>query len=131
MKTSMSILGKNNGEPFLETGLRLVGNLRSNIKFLRLADSMIVKGYECASHGHKGVNGARGSLNSYESNNSSHIGGHTHSPELGANSMIVGHLTDKSKQKYAEGGLSSWMQANGGITCRGQRVMMTLKCQFK
>lgn len=103
-------LGKPN-QPILKTALELVGNLPDNVIFLREDDEYRVQGVNIGAHGHRGVNGARGSGASFDRFNLKQITGHQHSPVIYANGMVVGTST-KLKLSYTKGP-SSWMNAHG------------------
>ena len=101
----------------LKEALLTVGkSLPKNFIFLRENDAYRiggkVKGVAIGQHGHKGVNGARGSVTSFKRNNTKMITAHTHSPEIYENGMIVGTSTFLELD-YTIGGLSSWLNAHG------------------
>jgi len=99
------------GEDPVEAGLKKMGKIPSNIKFLKKSDDVKVWGWQLASHGHKGISGARGSVRSRELAYGKSITGHTHAPEILRNTIIVGTST-KLELPYTEGGSNSWLPAN-------------------
>jgi hypothetical protein len=108
------------GENPVEAGLKMMGKIPSNVNFLNLRDDYKVWGWQLASHGHKGISGARGSIRSREIGFGKSISGHTHTPEIQRNTVIVGTNT-RLDLPYTDGGMSTWMNANavlykGGLT---------------
>ena len=100
------------GEDPLEAGLKLFGKLPTNIEFLGLRDDLQVWGYQLASHGHRGLSGARSSnAVSREIGWGKSITGHTHTPEVFRNTYIVG-TSSRLDLEYTAGSASSWMAAN-------------------
>jgi hypothetical protein len=97
-----------------EEGIRMMGKLPDNIHFMRLEDDYKVWGWQLASHGHKGLSGARGSVRSRELSHGKSITGHTHSPEILRETIIVGTST-RLNLDYTQGGASSWLPANAVI----------------
>ncbi|MCA9313417.1 hypothetical protein KDA08_03830 [Candidatus Saccharibacteria bacterium] len=99
-----------------EALLTVTKKLPENFIFLRENDPYRiggdVNGIALGQHGHKGINGARGSYNSFKRTNAKMITGHTHSPQIYENGMIVGTST-YLELDYTIGGLSSWLNAHG------------------
>ena len=94
-----------------EMGIRMMGGIPSNVNFLKIDDDYKVWGWQLGSHGHKGISGARGSIRSREISHGKSITGHTHTPEILRNTIIVGTST-KLNLDYTKGSGSSWMAAN-------------------
>lgn len=105
-------------KPTLQIGLELFGAIPSNFHFAREDEEYRVRGVELAMHGHRGLNGSRGTSSSFDKYNLRVITGHEHSPKLYANGMTVGTLTHL-KLAYAKGP-SSWMHANGILYSDGK-----------
>lgn len=105
-------------KPTLQIGLELFGKLPKNFHFAKVDEEHRVRGVELAMHGHKGVNGSRGTSSSFSNFNLRVITGHTHSPALFANSMTVGTMTHL-KLAYTLGP-SSWMHCNGILYADGK-----------
>ena len=99
------------GENPSEVGIRMAGEIPKNVKFLKADDDYKVWGWQLASHGHKGISGSRGSVISREISHGKSITGHTHTPEILRNTIIVGTST-KLNLDYIKGSGSSWMAAN-------------------
>jgi len=98
-------------KPTLQIGLELIAPTPENFIFLREDEELRVRGVELGYHGHRGLNGARGSSASFDRFNLKMITGHEHTPKLYANGMVIGTNT-KLKLDYTKGA-SSWMHANG------------------
>jgi hypothetical protein len=108
----------------LEEGLKLIGEIPKNVRFLNQDESYRVRGVELGIHGHQGANGSKGSPKQYSKLNLRTITGHTHSPELMANGMVVGTST-KLKLSYTHGA-SSWLNAHGILYANGKYGLITL-----
>jgi len=110
--------------PIHETALGLVGNLPSNFVFLKEDEEYRVQGIELGYHGHRGVNGARGTSASFDRNNLRMITGHEHSPKIYANGLVVGTST-KLRLPYTKGA-SSWLNAHGLLYSSGKYTLLTI-----
>ena len=108
----------------LEVALKTVGEVPDNFTFFRENTSFKVQGVQLAQHGHKGSNGSRGSAVTFKRLNLQMISGHTHSPQIYANGMIVGTNTNL-EQGYTIGGASSWSHANGVLYPDGMYSLLT------
>jgi len=102
------------GKNPVEEGIRMMGDLPSNVNFLNLRDDYKVWGWQLASHGHKGISGSRGSIKSREVGFGKSITGHTHAPEIQRNTVIVGTST-RLDLPYTDGSMSRWLGANAVI----------------
>lgn len=109
----------------LEEALKLVGKLPKNVKFLQEGESFKRYGVELGIHGHKGVNGSRGTPAQFKNNNIRAITGHTHVPQQDGNSIVVGTST-KLKLDYNSGGLSGWLNAHAVLYPDGNFHLLTL-----
>ena len=103
-----------------EEGIKMMGPVPSNVRFLTLRDDIKLQGWQLASHGHKGISGGKGSIQSREVGFGKSITGHTHAPEMIRNTIVVGTST-RLDLKYTEGSMSRWLAANavlyeGGLT---------------
>lgn len=76
-------------------------------------DSLRIKDYELAIHGHVGASASKGGINQFKNLNTKMVSAHTHSPERLDSAVIAGTLT-KLRMGYNKG-LSSW--ANGVVVC--------------
>lgn len=109
----------------LEESMKLVGKLPKNVRFFRRDEEFRMRGVLLSHHGHRGVNGARGSPKSFENTNAKAITGHTHSPQMNSNSMVVGTCTPL-RLSYSREGQSSWLNANGILYKDGSFTLRTL-----
>jgi hypothetical protein len=114
-----------NGENPVEYGIKMMGQLPSNVHFLKLRDDYKVWGWQLASHGHKGISGARGSIRSREVGFGKSITGHTHAPEILRNTYIVGTST-KLDLPYTDGSISTWLAANAVLYEGGQVQLLPI-----
>jgi len=109
-------------KPTLRIALEQIGPIPDNFIFLKEDESYRVKGVEIGVHGHRGPNGSRGG--NFDKYNLKMISGHTHSPFLGQNSMVVGTST-KLRLDYTKGP-SSWLNAHGILYSNGKYALITL-----
>lgn len=96
----------------LQEALSMIGELPKNIQFLDIDESCKRRWVELWVHGHKGTNGSRGSPNQFKKLNLKTITGHTHSPQLYSNWMVVWTSTILNPD-YTKWGVSSWLNAHG------------------
>lgn len=108
----------------LQEALSLLGDLPDNIRFTQQDESYRVYGIELANHGHLGANGSKGSPNQFNALNLKMITGHTHSPKLMENGMVVGTST-RLRLSYTHGA-SSWLNAHGILYSNGKYGLLTL-----
>lgn len=111
-------------KPILELALHLVGKLPHNVTFLGEDDEYRVSGIGLHYHGHRGVNGARGTSASFSNNNLRLITGHEHSPKIHPNGMVVGTSTHL-KLAYTKGA-GSWLNAHGLLYKSGKYTLLTI-----
>ena len=111
-------------QPILKTAMELVGKVAPNVRFLNEDEEYRVKGVGLDYHGHRGVNGARGSGASFDRYNLKLISGHEHTPKIYANGMVVGTST-KLKLGYTKGA-SSWLNAHGLLYSSGKYTLLSL-----
>lgn len=130
-----------NAEFYLETALVMVKSVRmgpggtsyvnpfthwvktwaggSNIRCLGMNDSCMVKGIEVGMHGHKGPNGARGTLRNLSQIGVKSVTGHSHQPGIINGAYQVG-TSSRLDLEYAEGP-SSWIHGHVVIYANGKR----------
>ncbi|MBT3397410.1 hypothetical protein HOA55_00180 [archaeon] len=114
------------GEDPVKAGIEMMGPLPSNVHFLDLEDDLKVRGYQLASHGHKGNSGARGgNAASRELAHGRSISGHSHTPEHLRDTIIVGTST-KLSLPYTRGSASSWMGANAVVYDNGLAQLLPI-----
>lgn len=104
--------------------LWMEGKLSAPTRFLKVNDSFIVKGIELGMHGHKGANGARGSLAGMSRLGAKTMFGHTHSPGIEMGAYQVGTST-RLRLDYADGP-SSWFHTHGIVLPNGKRQLINL-----
>jgi hypothetical protein len=108
----------------IETGLGLISleqkikGLPDNVYFLKLEEGMVMLGYQLGVHGHKGVNGARGSPRGMKMGYGKVIAGHTHSPEINGDCYTVG-TSSIIPLDYAKGQPGTAMPANAVLYSNG------------
>ena len=95
---------------------------RKNIKWLQRDEDYQIAGIQLGSHGDKGANGSRGSINALENAHGNVVYGHSHTPEIQRGAFCVGTSTPP-KPDYGTGP-SSWMNASCLVYENGQRQMI-------
>lgn len=83
------------------------------------------RGIECALHGHKGANGAKGHLYAFAKMGSKANVGHTHSAAIYEGIYQAG-TSSKLDLEYNRGGLSSWNHAHVVTYLNGKRAIITM-----
>jgi len=111
-------------QPVLRTAMEIVGEVADNVRFLNEDEEYRVRGIGLDYHGHRGVNGARGSGRSFDNYNLKLITGHEHTPKIYANGMVVGTST-YLKLGYTKGA-GSWLNAHGILYNTGKYSLLTL-----
>lgn len=111
-------------QPVLKTALELVGTIPKNVRLLSEDSDFRVKGVGLDYHGHRGLNGARGTSASFNRHNLKLITGHEHSPKIYANGMVVGTSTHL-RLGYTRGA-SSWLNAHGLLYSSGKYTLLTI-----
>ncbi len=99
------------GEWPLKKAMEMMGKIPSNVEFLSLRSDIRPWGYQLAAHGHKGVNGSKGSLLSLKRGFGKVIMGHVHQPEINGYAISVGTSTEIPLD-YQEGQPGTSMAAN-------------------
>tara|TARA_R110000823_G_scaffold283122_1_gene401309 strand:- start:6009 stop:7676 length:1668 start_codon:yes stop_codon:yes gene_type:complete len=92
------------------------------MRFLRRKDSLMIAGVENSFHGDKGVNGARGSINSFRDIGVKSNTGHGHSPAIEGGHYRAG-TNSRLDLEYAEG-LSSWFHTDIVTYANGKRTLL-------
>lgn len=114
--------GTGRHRPFLQGALSA---LNTGIRFLKEDESLTLAGVECGMHGHRGANGARGSLAGFARMGVRSIVGHSHSAGIQDGAYQVGTLS-KLRKGYNKGP-SSWSHTNALIYPSGKRTLITIK----
>lgn len=102
------------GDSVLEIALSLVGKIPRNVRFLKLTDDRRPLEYECACHGHQGINGSFGTLNSFRVSYGKGVIGHVHRLEVQGQAISVG-TNSIIPMDYQEGCPSQSMHGNVAI----------------
>jgi len=113
----------NEKDPIEEYIFRQKPFLRGNVEFLKRDQDIYVEGILCSSHGDKGSNGSKGSVNSKELSYGSSVTGHSHTASILRNTWVVGTNSLLSLD-YTVGSPSSWLHANCVIFKEGKRQML-------
>jgi len=108
----------------LAVALSLFGTIPSNFAFLVEDQEYRVSGIALDYHGHRGLNGSRGTSSSFDRFNLKMITAHEHTPKLYANGMVVGTST-YLKLPYTKGA-GSWLNAHGLLYKSGKYALLTL-----
>lgn len=111
-------------KPILQIAMELAGKVPRNVTFLNEDEEYRVRGVGLDYHGHRGLNGSRGSSASFDRYNLKLITGHEHTPKIYQNGLVVGTMT-KLKLGYTKGA-SSWMHANGLLYSSGKYTLITI-----
>ena len=92
------------------------------MRFLTRKDSLMIAGIENSFHGDKGINGARGSINSFKDIGVKSNTGHGHSPAIEGGHFRAG-TNSRLDLEYAEG-LSSWLHTDILTYANGKRTLL-------
>ncbi len=102
------------------------GNMPDNIKFLTTDESYRVVDIECGSHGDRGSNGTRGSVNSFQKQGIKYNIGHGHSFCVKDGVWMAGACMSAEESGYAKGA-SSWSFTHVITYKNGKRTGITIK----
>jgi len=116
-------MSKDGKTPTLQLAMQQVGKIAENVKFLSEDQEYRVKGVGLDYHGHRGINGARGTSASFSNYNLRLITGHEHTPKIHPNGMVVGTSTHL-KLSYCKGA-SSWLNCHGILYSSGKYSLLT------
>lgn len=100
------------------------GYLTGAIKCLGLDESFALAGVELGMHGHRGPNGARGSIKSFSTIGVKNITGHSHTPGIEGGAYKTGTST-ALRLEYTEGP-SSWLQSHVVLYSNGKRAIINI-----
>lgn len=120
-----AVMGKGGAEyasPFDYWIKRLSKN--PNVRVLGADESFAPGRVECGMHGHRGPNGARGSVRNLSRLGTRVVSGHGHTPGIEEGHMRVGTSTPL-RLEYTEGP-SSWLNTHGVIYANGKRTLITI-----
>lgn len=98
----------------VEHGIRMMGKLPRNVKFLSRVDDYKVRGYQLGAHGDKGVGFGYGSMKSKEEDYGQSVSGHTHRSQSLRRTHTVGTCLPLD-MFYLRGNPSAWSNSHGAI----------------
>lgn len=102
----------------VEHGIRMMGKLPRNIKFLSRLDDYKVRGYQLGAHGDKGVGFGYGSMKSKEEDYGQSISGHVHKAQTMRRTHTVGTCLPLD-MFYMRGSPSAWSNSHAAIYDNG------------
>lgn len=126
-----SIAEKDERFNLLEWAVRRTDASLENVTFLSETDSFLIckhsgGGIECALHGDKGANGAKGNVASFAKMGPKANTADKHAAEIYEGIYQAGHSC-KTDQGYNRGGLSSWNHSHIVTYPNGKRTIVTMK----
>jgi hypothetical protein len=102
----------------VEHGIRMMGKLPRNIKFLSRLDDYKIRGYQLGAHGDKGVGFGYGSMKSKEEDYGQSISGHVHKAQTMRRTHTVGTCLPLD-MFYMRGSPSAWSNSHAAIYDNG------------
>lgn len=109
----------------LKSGIESFGLKKPDrVKFLKRDDDFKIQGIQLAAHGDKGINGARGTLNSMERAYGKAITAHSHTPGILKEAWAVGTSTELRLDYNV--GPSSWLHSLALVYDNGMRQLLTI-----
>jgi hypothetical protein len=119
-------LAKLNGEDPLAYGVGMSFDPSSKewhkIRWLSEDDDFSIEGVQLGAHGHRGANGAKGSLRAMEAAYANSVSGHAHTPEILRGAWQVG-TSSILKLEYNKGA-SSWLHSSCLLYPGGHRQLI-------
>lgn len=120
--TIMGVGGSESPDPFAYWVNKLIDG--DDITCLAMDQSFMVGDIECGFHGHRGPNGARGSIKNLSTLGVRVISGHGHSPGIEGGHTRVGTSTRLSLE-YTEGP-SSWLNSHAVVYANSKRTLVNI-----
>lgn len=114
--------GAEYADPFVYWVQRLKGD--ADIKCLGIDESFKLGDIECGLHGHRGPNGARGSLKNLSRLGAKVISAHAHTPGIEEGNYQVGTSTPR-RLEYTHGP-SSWLNTHCVVYATGARALVSI-----
>lgn len=114
--------GAEYADPFVYWVDRLKGD--ADIKCLGIDESFKLGDIECGLHGHRGPNGARGSLKNLSRLGAKVISAHAHTPGIEEGNYQVGTSTSR-RLEYTHGP-SSWLNTHCVVYATGARSLISI-----
>lgn len=102
----------------VEHGIKMMGQLPKNIRFLTREDDFKVRGYQLGAHGDKGVGFGYGSMKSKEEDYGQSISGHVHKAQTMRRTHTVGTMLPLDMY-YMRGSPSAWSNSHATIYDNG------------
>lgn len=114
------------GADYLDPLAYWITKLRGDakIRVLRRDESFKLSDIECGQHGHRGPNGARGTLRNLSRLGARVITGHTHTPGIEEGHYQCGTSTPL-RLEYTQGP-SSWLNTHCVVYANGKRSLITI-----
>ena len=97
---------------------------KADVTYLGVDESLMIHNIEAGFHGHRGPNGARGTLENYGKIGVKTIIGHSHTPGIKDGAMQVGTLSQLIMDYTS--GPSSWLNTNGVVYENGKRALLNI-----
>jgi len=116
-KLASYMAAKDENDP-VEHGIKMMGKLPRNIKFLKRTDDYKVRGYQLGAHGDKGVGFGYGSMKSKEEDYGQSISGHVHRNQAYRRTHTVGTMLPLDMY-YLRGSPSGWTNGHAVIYDNG------------
>lgn len=121
---------KDENDP-VEHGIRMIGTLPRNIKFLKRTDDYKVRGYQLGAHGDKGPGLGYGSLASKENDYGQSISGHVHQNQVLRRTHTVGTMLPLDMY-YLRGSPAGWTNGHAAIYDNGAvQHLMIIRGKYK
>jgi hypothetical protein len=121
---------KDENDP-VEFGIKMMGELPGNVRFLKRTDDLRVKGYQLGAHGDKGVGLGYGSMTSKENDYGQSISGHVHKAQTLRRTHTVGTMLPLDMY-YMRGQPHDWSNSHAAIYSNGSVQHLILnKGQYK
>lgn len=112
-KLASHMAEKDENDP-VEFGIKMMGKLPSNIRFLKRTDDYKVRGYQLGAHGDKGPGFGYGSLPGKENDYGKSISGHVHTNERLRDTHTVGTMLPMDMY-YMRGHPHRWTNGHAAI----------------
>jgi hypothetical protein len=107
-------------DPFKHWVSRLSRN--KGVRCLDSDESFVVGGVECSMHGHRGPNGAKGTIRNLRRLGARVVIGHSHQPGIDEGAYQVGTSTGL-RLEYNQGP-SAWLNAHCVVYASGKRSLL-------
>ncbi len=126
---SKLLTGAFEGKNPLEVAINEFIKIPDNVIFTKPGDSLKAGKTEVGQHGHEGINGGKGTNNTYAKVQPYSIKGHTHSANSIRDSYTIPSLT-RLDLDYARSGYSTWSQGVGLVYDRQVQLIHFINGKF-